>query len=583
MARENNVALRVVIVGAVALGPKVACRLRRLLPEASITVVDQDRFISYGGCGIPYYLADEVPDETQLMSTSFHAVRDARFFREAKGVTVLPRTRAVAVDRSRRVVTVDDLESGARSELPYDRLVLATGSVSVAPPVPGRELGNVFFVHNLQNALDLKRALITEEVRHAVVVGGGAIGLEVTEALADVWNLKTAVVERLGHLLPQLFDANIAGIAEATLRAKGVSVHTGESLLRLEGEGGKVRSVVTDRRTLPAELVVVATGVRPSAALAREAGLTVGSLGGVAVNEHLQTSDPAIYAGGDCVETRSLVTGLPAYAPLGSLANRQGRVIADHIAGKPARFDGVVGSFVVKIFDTALAAAGPTQEQAIAAGFDAERALVVGYDRAHFMPGKALLVLQLVVDRATRRVLGFQGAGPANDALLARVDAVAALLRHSPTVEDIGTLELAYSPPFSSAMDTLNALGNTAGNLLDGLYRRMTAGDALELLRDPQSDAIFLDTNAPKAAAPYLARYPGRWVNIPYQQLAGRLGELPCERTIVTICDSGIRSFESQVLLCAHGFPKAFAMEGGLNLLKRLGIDLLAGRGCAAP
>ena len=572
--------LRVVIVGAVALGPKVACRLRRLLPDAAITVVEQDRFISYGGCGIPYYLADEVPDETQLMSTSFHAVRDVRFFREAKGVTVLSRTRAVAIDRERRTVAIEDLESGARSELVYDRLVLATGSVSSVPPVPGRDLGNVFFVHNLQNALDVKRALITEEIGHAVVVGGGAIGLEVTEALADTWNLKTAVVERLGHVLPQLFDANIAHIAEATLREKGVAVHTGESLLRLEGEGGKVRRVVTDRRTLPAELVVIATGVRPNSALARAAGIAIGPLGGIAVNEHLQTSDPAIYAGGDCCETRSLVTGLPAFTPLGSRANRQGRVIADHIAGKPVRFDGVVGSFIVKIFDTALAAAGPTQEQALAAGFDAERALVVGYDRAHFMPGKAILVLQLIVDRATRRVLGFQGAGPANDALLARVNAVAALLKHAPTVEDIGTLEVAYSPPFASAMDTLNALGNTAGNLLDGIYRRMTAGEALEALRDPGSDTIFLDTNDPRAAAPYLARYPGRWVNIPYQQLSGRLGELPRERTIVTICDSGIRSFESQVLLTANGFPNAYAMEGGLNILKRTGVDLLADPAC---
>jgi len=568
--------MRVVIVGAVALGPKVACRLRRLLADAEITVVDQDRFISYGGCGIPYYLADEVPDENQLMSTSFHAVRDVRFFREAKGVTVLPRTRAVAIDRERRIVAVEDLESGARSELPYDRLVLATGSVSSVPPVPGRELANVFFVHNLQNALDLKKALITEEIGHAVVVGGGAIGLEVTEALADTWNLKTTVVERLGHLLPQLFDANVAAIAEATLRAKGVAVHTGESLLRLEGEGGKVTRVVTDRRTLPAELVVIATGVRPNAALARAAGLAVGPLGGITVNEQLQTSDPAIYAGGDCVEMTSLVTGKPVFAPLGSLANREGRVIADHIAGKPVRFDGVVGSFIVKIFDSALAAAGVTQEQAVAAGFDAVRVLVVGYDRAHFMPGKAILVLQLIVDRATRRVLGFQAAGPANDAVLARVNAVAALLKHAPTVEEIGQLELAYSPPFASAMDTLNALGNTAGNLLDGLYRCMTAVDAVAALRDPASDVLFVDTNAAKSAAPYIERYPGRWVNIPYQQLPGRLAELPRERTLVTICDSGIRSFESQVVLSANGFARAFAMEGGLNILKRSGIDLLA-------
>lgn len=575
--------LRVVVVGAVALGPKVACRLRRLLPDAAITVVDQDRHISYGGCGIPYYLAEEVPDETQLRSTSFHAVRDVPFFREAKGVSVRTRTRALAIDRARRVLTVEDLDGGGREELPYDRLVLATGSVGAVPPVPGRDLENVFVVHDLQNAIDLKRALIGEEIRHAVVVGGGAIGLEVTEALADTWGLRTTVVERLGHLLPQLFDANIAGIVEATLRAKGVGVHTGETLLRLEGEGGKVARIVTDRRTLPADLVVISTGVRPNAALAREAGLAIGPLGGVAVNERLQTSDPDIYAGGDCIECRSLVTGGPLYAPLGSLANRQGRVIADHIAGRPARFDGAVGSFIVKVFDAAFAAAGVTQERAIAAGIDAERVLAVGYDRAHFMPTKAILVLQLVVDRGTRRVLGFQGAGPASDALLARVDAVAAVLRHGPTVEDIGTLELAYSPPFASAMDTLNALGNVAGNLLDGLYRRMTVGEALEALGDPAGDALFLDLNAPRAAAPYLARHPGRWANIPYEQLAARLGELPRDRTIVTLCDSGIRSYESQVLLAARGFPKVFALEGGYNLLRRLGVDLLADPACLAP
>ncbi|HEY6000018.1 MAG TPA: FAD-dependent oxidoreductase [bacterium] len=571
--------LRVVIVGGVALGPKVACRLRRLVAGAEITVVDQDRHISYGGCGIPYYLADEVPDETQLMRTSFHALRDPRFFREAKGVTVLPRTRALAIDRARRELTVQDLESGERRTLAYDALVLGTGSVGAAPPVPGRDLGNVFMVQGLQDALDLKRALIGEDIRHAVVVGGGAIGLEVVEGLVETWNLQVTLVERLGHVLPQIFDATIAGIAEATLRAKGVAVHTGESLLRLEGEGGKVARVVTDRRVLPAELVVIATGVRPNAVLARAAGLAIGPLGGIAVDGQLRTSDPAIWAGGDCIEVRSLITGAPLHAPLGSLANRQGRVIADSIAGRQTRFDGAVGSFIVKLFDTALAAAGATQEQALAAGIDAERALVVGYDRAHFMPAKAILVLQLIVDRATRRVLGFQGAGPANDALLARVDAVAALLRHGPTVEDIGSLELAYSPPFASAMDTLNALGNTAGNLLDGLYRRMTVGEALELLGDPASDVLFLDTNAPRQAAPYLARYPDRWVNIPYEQVASRVDELPRGRTIVTLCDSGIRSFESQVVLSAHGFPKAFALEGGYNLLKRLGVDLLA-EGC---
>jgi NADPH-dependent 2,4-dienoyl-CoA reductase/sulfur reductase-like enzyme/rhodanese-related sulfurtransferase len=576
------VGLRVVVVGGVALGPKVACRLRRILPDAEITVVDQGRYVSYGGCGLPYYLADEVPDETALMSTSFHARRDPGFFRAAKGVTLLPLTRALGIDRARRSVEVEDVATGERRELPYDRLVLGTGSFNAVPPVPGTALAGVVAVHNMENALAFKRELVTQEIRHAVVIGGGAIGVEVTEALADVWDVRTTVVERLGHLLPQVLDPAIAGILAHHLREKGVEVRTGESVAAIEGEG-RVSAVRTDRRTLPADLVVISAGVRPNDALARAAGLAVAPGGGIVVDEQLRTSDPAIHAGGDCVVNRSLVAGGTAYAPLGSLANRHGRVIADAIAGRPARFDGIVGSFIARAFDLAVASAGLTLARARAAGFDAERALVVGYDRAHFMPGKALLFLELVVDRRDRRVLGIQGAGTGGDAVAARVDAVAALLRHRPTVEEIGNLEVAYSPPYASALDVVNAAGHVAANLLDGVYRRLEADAALRLLADPDSDVLFLDLNAPKAAAPYCERHPGRWLNVRYEQLADRLDEVPRDRTVVTICDSGIRSYESQVLLAARGYPRVFAMEGGLNVLKRSGRDPIAGPEAAPP
>jgi NADPH-dependent 2,4-dienoyl-CoA reductase/sulfur reductase-like enzyme/rhodanese-related sulfurtransferase len=568
--------LKVVVIGAVALGPKVACRLRRLRPDAEVVVIDQDSFISYGGCGIPYYLSEDVPDESSLMKTSFHVVRDPQFFREAKGVTVLPRTRALRIDRKKKSVQVQDLESGERTELPYDKLVLGTGSVPAILPVPGTDLENVYAVSNLRNALDIKKTIIGQDIQHAVVVGGGAIGVEVTEALADVWGIRTALVERLGHVFPQIFDANMAAMAEHHLRQKGVEVLTGENILRIEGDAeGRVRSVVTDRRSLPAELVVVAAGARPNSRLAQEAGLACGEGGAITVDEFLRTSDPDIYAGGDCIENRSLLTEGGVYAPLGSLANRHGRVIAGHMAGRGDRFDGVVGSFIVKIFDLCLASAGLCQHRAIGEGFDAERVLTVGYDRAHFWPEKSLLFLQLVVERSNRRVLGIQAVGKANDAVAVRVDAVAAILKHRPTVEEISNLELAYSPPFASAMDSLNALGNTAANLLDGLYRRMTAGEALERLRSEEGNPLFLDLNAPRGAAPYVERYPGRWINIPYEHLSSRLEEVPRDRTIVTICDSGIRSYESQVFLAAKGYGDVYAMEGGLNLLRKLGEDLL--------
>ncbi len=570
---------RVVIIGAVALGPKVACRLRRLRPDAEIVMVDQDRFISYGGCGIPYYLSEDVPDERSLMSTSFHVLRDEKFFREAKGVTVRPRTRALRIDREKKCVEIEDLESGEISELPYDQLVLGTGSLPIRPPIPGIDLTNVFCVSNLQNALDIKKTLVRPEVKRAVVVGAGAIGVEVTEAIADIWAIKTALVERLGHIFPRLFDANMASMGERHLEEKGVEVLTGETVLKIEGEedgDGKVCRVVTDRRSLPADIVILAAGVRPNSRLAKEAGLELSAQGGIVVNEFLQTSDPDIYAGGDCVENRSLVTGGPVFTPLGSLANRHGRVIAARIAGKEENFPGVVGSFIVKVFDLCLAAAGLSQEEAIAAGFDAERVLTVGYDRAHFMPEKAFMFLQLIVDRASRRVLGIQGVGKANDAVAVRIDAVAALLKYQPLVEDISNLELAYSPPFASAMDSVNALGNTAANLLDGLYRRMTVGEAMEHLHGGDEDVLFLDLNAPGQAKPYLERFPGQWINIPYENLASRIDEVPRDGTIVTICDSGIRSYESQVLLSARGYSSVYAMEGGLNLLRKLGLDAIS-------
>jgi NADPH-dependent 2,4-dienoyl-CoA reductase/sulfur reductase-like enzyme/rhodanese-related sulfurtransferase len=569
-------AKKVVIIGGVALGPKVACRLKRLLPDAEVVVVDQDSFISYGGCGLPYYLSEDVPDERSLMSTSFHVLRDPRFFREAKGVTVKPRTRALGIDRKKKVVEVEDLESGERSRLPYNTLVLGTGSETIVPPLPGIDLGNVFPVHNLQNALDVKKAIVRPEVNRAVVIGGGAIGVEVTEAFADIWGMKTALIERLDRIMPQIFDTDMAAMAESHMREKGVEVLTGESVVRLEGDGeGRVRSVVTDRRTIAADIVVLSAGVRPNSALARESGLELTESGGIAVDEALRTSDPAIYAGGDCIENRSLITGKPVYTPLGSLANRQGRVIAGRIAGRSETFPGVVGTFIVKVFDLCLAAAGLSLERALAEGFDAVKVLTVGYDRAHFWPEKSLLFLQLVVDARDRRVLGIQGIGRADDALSVRIDAVSALLGSRPTVEDLSNLEMAYSPPFASAMDSLNALGNTAANLLDGLYHPVGAVEAMESLHRKGDGTVFLDLNSPKAAAPYVERFKDRWMNIPYEDLAGRSGEVPREHPVVTICDSGIRSYESQVLLAARGFTAVRAMEGGLNLLRKLGLDPL--------
>jgi rhodanese-related sulfurtransferase len=291
------------------------------------------------------------------------------------------------------------------------------------------------------------------------------------------------------------------------------------------------------------------------------------------VNGRLQTSDPDIYAGGDCIEVNHLITGKPVYFPQGSLANRQGRVIGTNLAGGSALFSGVVGSFTVKVFDLAVAATGLSLQAAKREGFDAVNALVVQADRAHFYPTQDLMYLQAVVDRKTRRILGAQGVGANGDALAGRIDAIAALLPHRATVEDLSNLELAYSPPYSSALDIVNALGNTAENILDGLNKPISLEDFQKcFLDDKCEDVVCLDVRGPANAAPFVEHFGERWVNIPQETLHDRLAETPKGKRIVLVCNSGVRSYEALRQLESAGFRNAVNLEGGVAALKKSGM-----------
>ena len=479
-------AKRVVIIGGVALGPKAACRLKRLEPDADVVIVDQDEYISYGGCGIPYFISGDINSVQELMSTSFHMQRTPQFFQDAKDVRVRTRTRALAIDRASKRVRVLDLASGDEEDLPYDRLVIATGSIPNKPPIPGIDLPGVTSVSNLHSAIAVKDRISGGKVDSAVIVGAGAIGCEMAEALGDLWGIETHLVEIEDQVLPGILDRSLAGIVRAHLEEKGVQLHLGRRVIEIRAVGLPSTSSVpmaeggfevkTSDGSIQADLVITAAGVRPNSELARSAGLVVAPSGAIVVNRMLQTSDPEIYAGGDCIEIQHLVTGNPVYFPQGSLANRQGRVIGTNLAGGAAKFEGTVGSFAIKIFDLAVASAGITPQSALKSGFQAEPVLVVQADRAHFYPTHDLIYFQLTVDRKTRRVLGAQAVGANGDAVIGRVNAIAAILPFKPAVEDISNLEIAYSPPFAAALDVVNAAGNTAENILDGLNRPMTTG-----------------------------------------------------------------------------------------------------------
>ncbi|MFH1487804.1 MAG: FAD-dependent oxidoreductase, partial [Pseudomonadota bacterium] len=478
---------------------------------------------------------------------------------------------ALAIDRDAKEVQVE--KDGKKSILPYDKLVLATGRRPKRLELPGAGLQGIFTVSSMEEAIAIRERAAGGKAERALIIGAGAIGLEMAEALSDLWGIDTSVIEITDRILPGILSPHLASMVQRHMEENGVKFFLSEKVTRFEGERA-VEKVLTDKGEILADTVIMAVGVEPNADLARAAGLEISDSGAVVVNDRLQTSDPCIFAGGDCIEIPNLITGKPGYFPLGSMANRQGRVIGTNLAGGNARFDGAVGSFVVKLFEMSAASAGLNLDAAGAEGFDALSALVVQFDRAHFYPGKDLMYLELVVEKGTGRILGIQGIGNKGDGMVGRINAVAAILKFRPTTQDLSDMELAYSPPFSAAMDILNALGNTAENILEGKNRVIEVDEFAEWWagRD-QKETFFLDCRGRGNAEPYVKKFTEDWKSIPQDELRGRLEEVPRDKRIVLICNTGVRSYEAQIILDRFGIKNSFNLQGGMAALKKWGLD----------
>ena len=564
----------VLIIGAVALGPKAACRFKRLEPDSNIIMVDQSDLISYGGCGIPYFISGDVSDAAQLQETSFHMLRDVKFFQDAKDIDVRINTRALSIDRERKTVNTKHVISGKEETLSYDKLVLATGSKPRQIPISGIDLEGIYTVTDLHKAIAIKQEISEGKVGKAVIIGAGFVGLEMAEALVDLWGIETDIVEITNQVLPGIISYNLAKMVQCHLEENEVSIYFSEEVVRIEGKQ-RVEKVVTSNRTLDADMVIIAAGIMPNSDLARSAGLEISSKGGIVVNKRLQTSDPDIYAGGDCVEVTNLITGKPSYYPLGGLANKQGRIIGTNLAGGEAEFEGSVGSFVVKLFEISVASAGLSLETAGNENFDPVSAFMVQFDRAHFFPEKDLMYLELVVDKSTRQVLGIQGLGNKGDGMVGRINAVAAILKSKPTVSEISNLELPYSPPFSSAMDILNALGNTAENILAGKNRVIDADQFVDWWKNREDGSIIcLDCRGWGNAESFVNKYPDHWKSIPQDELRARFEDVPKDKKLVLICNTGVRSYEAQLIMDKAGLKNTYNLQGGVAALKKWGLDL---------
>ncbi len=563
----------VLVIGGVALGPKAACRCKRLDPHANVTLIDENVYISYGGCGIPFYLSGEINNLDDLRSTPYHTVRDATFFKELKGINVRTQTRALAINRNTKTVLIKDLVTGEEESLPYNKLVLATGASPRKIPVTGADLQGVYALTRLEPAHEVRTACEKGEISDAVIIGGGFIGLECAVSLAEMWGVNVSMVEMQNQVLPGALSPTLALMAEKDCRENKVNVFTGEKVLRFEGKDGKVCRVVTDKRTLDAQAVIVAAGFVPNGQLAKDAGLAVNPAGAIEVNKHMQTSDPNIYAGGDCVSVRNLITQKMGYIPLGSMANRQGRVIGTNIAGGHASFLGYVGSWGVKLFGLSFCGTGLTKVQAEAAGFDALSINIEQLDRAHFYPEKNMMGLEMVVEKGTRRVLGMQGVCAAGDALKARIDAVAAALQLAqPTVGDISNLEVVYTPPMASAMDVVNTVANVTDNALDGRFEPLSPQDFASLWeKRTENNAFFIDAR-PKGASAAVEKEHPDWHSISLEEVEDRLKDIPKDRPVVLICNTGLRAYDMTLILNRDGHRKVQNSMGGLQAATKQGF-----------
>ena len=550
-----NDPMKVVIVGGVAAGPKVASKVVRLMPHAEVTVVEKGELLSYAGCGLPYYVSGVVKEQTELMSTPIGVVRDPVFFHKVKNVHVLNQTEATEIDRPGKRLKIKSVTNGDESWLDYDKLVLATGASPVIPPIDGVGLDNIFSLHGVHDAEGIKSVLAEEKARDVVIVGGGLIGAEVTEALAET-GCRVTIVEMLPQILSML-DWEMAALVAGHMESRGVRVLVNTKVLRFEGDG-KVSRVVTDKGGLSADMVVMAIGVRPNVKLAEEAGLEIGSTRAIKVDTHMQTSDPDIYAAGDCVESVNFVTGKPCYIPLGSTANKHGRVAAVNVCGGNDTFPGVLGSTVCKVFDHCVARTGLTETDARQAGYDVTVALGPAPDKAHFMPGAKPLLLKLIVDSKTRRLIGAESVGPgAGDK---RIDVAAMAITAGMTVDELANADLCYAPPYSPAMDNIITAANIARNKLDG-YMIGVSSEQVHRMLEEAEDFVFLDVRSPGEYDQ--VRLQGSTL-IPLGALRSRLDELPNDKSIVTFCKISLRGYEAALILKAAGFKDVRVMDGGI-------------------
>ncbi len=534
---------RILIIGGVAAGASAAARARRLSESAEITVLERGPDVSFANCGLPYHIGGEIADRARL------ALQTPESLAALLNIRVRAGTEALAIDRAAKTVTVRTLSSGATESLPYDKLILAPGARPLRPPLPGIDSPRVLTLRNLQDMDRIKAEAAAQN--SFLIIGAGFIGLEMAEQLRHLGK-QVALVEMADQVLPQL-DPEIAAPIADELRTHGIDLHLGDGLVSFAEENHGLTATLRSGQKVSADRVILSIGVAADSALAKEAGLALGERGTIAVNEWMQTSDPDIYAAGDAVQSFDRISGSPMNLALGGPANRQGRLIADHIfqPEKARPYAGHVGTAIVRVFDVAAGGTGWSEKRLQRANIPYATSLVTDYHHASYFPGATLLTVKLLWEKETGRLLGAQAVGP--QGVDKRLDVLATALAGKLTIEDLAQLELAYAPPFGSARDVVNTAAFSALNQRDGLCRAVTA---------LPPERRVLDVRASVQAE--LSPVPGA-LNIPLPELRSRLGEIDRNTAWVTLCNVGKSSYFAARILAQHGYD-VVSLSGGARL-----------------
>jgi len=534
--------MKVIVLGGVAAGTKTAAKLMREDRENEVIILNKGENISYAGCGLPYFVGNVIPEKEQLI------VNTPQKFEKLTGAKVLIRTEATKVDRKGKTVTAVDLGTGEEKLYHYDKLVIATGASPVIPPVEGRERKNVFTMRTPEDAIEIKELAVNEGIKKAVVVGAGYIGLELAENLAAK-GIKPFVVDMAPQILPG-FDPEVSDFLERKIADAGIPVVTGVKVTALEGDG-KVEKVVTDKRSYKADMVVFCAGIKPNTEFLEGTGIEMFK-GTIITDSQGRTNDKDIYGAGDCAMVKNAITGKPAWSPMGSTANISGRLIAQNIAGEERSYRGVLGTAVCKLPGLNAGRTGLTETQAIEEGFDAASVIAVVDDKAHYMPGASYFIIKMIADKKTLRLLGVQVIG--SGAVDKIVDMAVTAIMCKADLNDLADMDLAYAPPFSTAIHPFVHTLNILLNKLNGNLKSMT----------PAEYANGMAEGYKLVDAGQVPSVPGA-MHVELTEVAGPVEGLDKEDPILLVCNRGKRAYLLQNRLNYYGYKHTKVLEGGIT------------------